>query len=83
MIDAGRLLAAGSPGEILSRLDAGRRVAVRFLDGTSDEFPVADEAEQAALLQRLLADGKEIVEFTVVAHDLEDLFLKITEGIVQ
>ena len=47
--------------------------------------PVADEAEQAALLKRLMneEEGREIVEFKVVTHDLEDLFLQITEGIVQ
>ncbi|MEZ5229443.1 MAG: hypothetical protein R2710_23120 [Acidimicrobiales bacterium] len=44
---------------------------------------MADEHEQAALLKRLIADGHDIAEFTVASHDLEDLFLQITKGIVQ
>lgn len=83
VIEAGRLLAAGPPEKILSQLDAGRWVKVRFLDGTTAEHPAADEVEQAALLQRLVGEGREVVEFTVESHDLEDLFLKLTEGVVQ
>ena len=85
VIEAGKLLAAGTPNEILSRLGSSRRATVRFLDGTEAEYPVADEAEQAALLKRLMTEeeGREIVEFKVVTHDLEDLFLQITEGIVR
>lgn len=83
VIEAGRLLAAGSPDAIVEQLGGGRRATVRFLDGETAEYPVADEAEQAALLQRLVADGRQVTEFTVGSHDLEDLFLQITEGIVQ
>ncbi len=84
VIEAGKLLAAGTPNDILNRLGSSRRATVRFLDGTEAEYPVADEAEQAALLKRLMTEeGRDIVEFKVVTHDLEDLFLQITEGIVQ
>ena len=83
VIEAGRLLAAGSPDAILEQLGSGRRATVRFLDGSTAEYPVADEAEQAALLKRLVGEGNEIVEFTMASHDLESLFLQITEGIVQ
>lgn len=83
VIEAGKLLASGSPQAILEQLGSGRRVTVRFLDGETAEYPVADEAEQAALLLRLVGEGREVVEFTVNSHDLEDLFLQITEGIVQ
>ena len=86
VIEAGKLLAAGTPSEILNRLrvvPSGHRAVPRRSEA---EYPVADEAEQAALLKRLMAedgDGREVMEFKVVTHDLEDLFLQITEGIVQ
>lgn len=83
VIEAGRLLASGTPEAILEQLGGGRRVTVRFLDGETAEFPVADETEQAALLKRLVTEGREITEFTLGTHDLEDLFLQITEGVVQ
>lgn len=83
VIEAGGLLASGSPEAILDRLGAGRSVNVRFADGTVAEFPVADDAEQSALLRRLLDEGRDILEFTTARHDLEDLFLRITKGIVQ
>jgi len=83
VIEAGKLLAAGPPGAIVEQLGGGRRVRVRFVGGETAEFPAADEAEQAALLRRLIGEGKEVVEFTETHHDLEELFLRITEGIVQ
>ncbi len=83
VLEAGRLLAAGTPDAIVEQLGGGRRVSVRFLDGEVAEYPVADEEEQARLLRRLLDEGRDVVEFTVESHDLEDLFLKITEGVVQ
>ncbi len=83
VIEAGKLLAAGPPEKILGQLGSGRRATVRFLDGETAEYPVADEAEQAALLKRLMADGKDVTELKVATHDLEDLFLQITEGVVQ
>jgi ABC-2 type transport system ATP-binding protein len=83
VIEAGRLLASGTPAAIVEQLGTGRRVTVRFLGGEEADFPVADEAEQAALLKRLIGEGREVVEFTVDTHDLEDLFLQITNGVVQ
>lgn len=83
VIEAGKLLAAGPPDAILEQLGSGRRVTVRFLGGETADYPAADEFEQAALLRRLLDEGKQVTEFTVDTHDLEDLFLQITEGIVQ
>ena len=83
VLEAGKLLASGTPDAIIEQLGGGRRVTVRFLDGTTAEYPVADEAEQAALLRRLIGEGRDIVEFSVAAHDLEALFLQITEGVVQ
>lgn len=83
VIEAGTLLAAGSPDAILEQLGSGRRATVRFLDGSTAEYPVASEHEQAALLKRLLAEGRDVVEFTTSSHDLESLFLEITQGVVQ
>ena len=83
VVEAGRLLAAGPPEQILARLGTGRRATVRFLGGETAEFPVADDAEQAALLRRLVSEGRDVVECSVGTHDLEDLFLRITQGVVQ
>ncbi|MFV0257937.1 MAG: ABC transporter ATP-binding protein [Acidimicrobiales bacterium] len=83
VIEAGKLLAAGTPDAILDRFGSGRRATVRFLDGTTSEFPVADEADQAALLARLVGEGRQVVECRTASHDLEDLFLALTKGVVQ
>lgn len=84
IMEAGRLLAAGPPREILQRLGGGRRVHVRFADGTNETFTVTDVAEQAELLRRLVVDEeRQVVEFVEQQHGLEQLFMSITEGIVQ
>ena len=84
IMEAGRLLAAGPPRQILRDLGAARRVNVRFVDGTTETFTVADDGEQAALLRRLMLDEhREVLEFVEEQHGLEQLFLSITEGIVQ
>ncbi len=84
VIEAGNLLASGSPKSIIAQLGHGRRVKATFSDGTSEEFGVTDLIDQAALLRRLATEGeRELVEFTEVATDLEDLFMQITRGIVQ
>jgi hypothetical protein len=46
-------------------------------------FTVADDAEQARVLRDQLAEGLEVVEFRQDGGDLEDLFLAITQGVVQ
>lgn len=84
VIEAGRLLAAGSPDAILGQLGAKRSIKVTFADGTTEEFPVADDTAQQKLLRDLVAnEAKPVMEFTSASHDLEDLFLQITQGIVQ
>lgn len=83
VIEAGQLLASGSPDAILEQLGGGRQVEVRFADGEVVHYPVADEGEQAALLRRLVSEDRDVLEFTVSKHNLEDLFLRITKGIVQ
>jgi len=84
IMEAGRLLASGPPRRILEDLGAARRVMVRFTDGSTESFSVADDREQAALLRRLILDDpREVLEFVEEQHGLEQLFLSITEGIVQ
>ena len=84
VIEAGTLLASGSPKAILEQLGNGRRVKVTFADETIEEFAVQDAQDQAALLKRLVIhDEREVVEFAEVSTDLEGLFLQITQGIVQ
>ena len=84
IMEAGRLLAEGSPQDISIRTGAALRVAVRFADGSSQEFTVADRVEQAALLRRLvLEDERQVIEFREVGAGLEDVFMNVTQGIVQ
>jgi ABC-2 type transport system ATP-binding protein len=84
IMEAGRLLASGPPRQILHDLGAARQVTVRFDGGATETFTVADDREQAALLRRLIADeGRDVLEFVEEQHGLEQLFLSITEGIVQ
>ncbi len=84
IMEAGKLLAAGPPREILSRLGGARTVRVRFATGATEAFTVTDDAEQAALLRRLLVDEqRDVVEFVEESGGLEQLFMSITEGVVQ
>jgi ABC-2 type transport system ATP-binding protein len=82
IIEAGRLLAAGQPRDILERLGGARTVVVRLADGEERRHTVADDIEQAALLRDLVAEGLEVLEFRQEGGDLEDLFLAITTGVV-
>ena len=84
VIEAGTLLAAGTPQSIIDQLGNGRRVKVSFADGSAEEFSISDLAGQAELLRRLVIDDdREVVEFAEISTDLEGLFLQITQGIVQ
>jgi len=84
IMEAGKLLAAGPPRDILERLGSSRTVRVRFATGSSESFTVADDAEQSALLRRLVTDeGRDVVEFVEESGGLEQLFMSLTEGIVQ
>lgn len=84
IMEAGQLLASGSPREILSRLGSNRQVTVRFADGTSQTFGVVDEQAQADLLRQLVTqENRDILEFTETSTNLEDVFMNVTQGIVQ
>jgi ABC-2 type transport system ATP-binding protein len=84
IMEAGDLLVSGTPADILARFEGTRRVRVRFSDGEIEEHHVADDLEQQALLRALVERGdREVVEFAQVTGGLEELFLRITEGVVQ
>jgi len=84
ILEAGKLLAAGPPREILERLGGARTVRVRFASGVTESFTVADDHEQTQLLRRLVVDEqRDVVEFVEESGGLEQLFMTITEGIVQ
>ena len=84
ILEAGQLLAAGTPDNIVTNLGGVRTVRVVFADGTTESFPVVDDAAQAALLRRLVVDDeRDVVEFVTDKVGLEELFMSITKGIVQ
>jgi ABC-2 type transport system ATP-binding protein len=84
IMEAGKLLASGTPRQIMDTLGRAKSISVRFTDGTSETFTVADDAEQVALLRRLALDEERgVLEFRETHFGLEELFMSITEGIVQ
>ncbi len=84
IMEAGKLLASGPPRQILSQLGGARTIRVRFADHSTETFTVHDDAGQTGLLRRLLVDdGREVVEFVEESGGLEQLFMTITEGVVQ
>jgi ABC-2 type transport system ATP-binding protein len=83
IMEKGRLLASGTPGELRDLTGQKRQIRVRLVGDDERSFAVADDAEQAELLRRLVAEGEPVLEFTEVGHGLEDLFMTITTGEVQ
>ena len=84
IMEAGRLLAVGTPRSIADTLGSGRVIKVRFADGSEEEFGVGSDDEQRALLIRLVVDEQRpVLEFAESERGLEDLFLRITKGTVQ
>jgi ABC-2 type transport system ATP-binding protein len=105
IMEAGRLIAQGSPEEILSGLAVARRFRVRAAgDGTvalreqlertgtvkdapdregaiEVEVPGGDD-EAAALLRRLIKAGIPVIEFSEMETGLEEIFLRVTKGMV-
>lgn len=81
ILDAGRLLATGTPAAIRARLGGGRTVRVRLAGGEERTFGVGSDEDQQALLRRLVVDeGLPVLEFADAAGGLEELFLRVTEG---
>ncbi len=84
IMEAGRLLAAGEPGEIGDRLRGGHQVVVRMAGGEVTRYTVTGEAAQRDLLYRLVVDeGLPVVEFREEGAGLEQLFMDVTEGTLQ
>ena len=84
IMEAGKLLASGPPRTILDSLGGVRTLRVRFAGGTAETFSVNDDTEQAALLRRLVVEEeRDVVEFVEESGGLEQLFMSITQGIVQ
>lgn len=84
IMEAGRLLASGSPAEILERTRTAQQVKVSFEDGTSDTITLPEGMTMADLLRYLVnEDPREVVGFAPTEGGLEDVFLTVTEGIVQ
>ena len=84
IMEAGRLLADGSPEDIGAQLGSVRKIRVKFADGISEDFDVPDEMSQAELLRRLVADpDRAVLEFRELSVGLEDVFMNVTKGIVQ
>jgi ABC-2 type transport system ATP-binding protein len=84
ILEAGSLVAVGTPSDIADQLGGVRQVRVRLATGETSTHAVATEEEQQALLRRLVVDeGLPVVEFTETGRGLEDLFLRLTQGTVQ
>ena len=84
IMEAGRMLAEGSPDSIGQSMGARRKLKVKFADGTDETFEVDDKAGQAELLRQLvLSPDREVLEFREMSSGLEDVFMNVTKGIVQ
>jgi len=84
IMEAGRLLASGEPEGILQQVRSTRQVRVRFADGSTETHGVTDEEDQVRLLRQLvIEDERGVIEFVEETVGLEDVFLTVTEGIVQ
>lgn len=84
IMEAGRLLASGEPGEIGDRLRGGHQVLVRLAGGELLRYTVTGEEAQRDLLHRLVVDeGLPVVEFREEGAGLEQLFMDVTEGTLQ
>jgi ABC-2 type transport system ATP-binding protein len=84
ILEAGRLLASGTPREIADRISGHRTIVVRLAGGVEQRHTVSDEFDQAALIRRLVVDeGLPVIEVREADAGLENLFLRVTKGIVQ
>ena len=62
------------------RTDAQRVVEIRFLDGSLERFAVADDAEQADLVARLVHGNRQVVAVETAVSGLEQRFMTLTRG---
>lgn len=75
VVDAGRVVDEGPPTDVVGRLGGARRVRARLANGVVRTHTVPDAAAQAALLKKLVAADIDLIEFTEVAPELDDLDL--------
>ena len=84
IMEAGAILAQGSPDGINAQAGVVRKVKVKFADGSETSFEVASEQEQIELLRSLVMDPqRQVLEFVETTSGLEDVFMNVTKGIVQ
>ena len=105
IMEAGSLIAQGSPHEILSGLSVTRRFRIRAAGAGSErlretlerhaavvgepeddgavevELPGSEE-DAVALLRTLVDAGVPVIEFSEVETGLEEIFLRVTKGVV-
>jgi ABC-2 type transport system ATP-binding protein len=76
---------AVSNGEAAAQLEAAEPVAVAVAMGRTVLLAdyVGDEQGLGALLQRLIVAGVPVVHFAAQASDLEDIFMRVTQGVTQ
>lgn len=70
VLHAGRLVAVGSPASMVAQLQGARRIRVRLASGVERVTTVAGAAAQAALLERLRAEGLDVVAVEEIDGDL-------------
>lgn len=75
VLDQGRIVDHGPPTDVVARLGGARRIRARLANGAVRTHTVADAAAQGALLRRLMDAGVDLIEFTEVAPELDDLEL--------
>lgn len=75
VLELGNLVGYEDLGVELSRV-----VVVGFVGGASETFEVSTEAEQAALVARLVSEGREVLSVSSGSTRLEDRFMRLTEG---
>ena len=84
IMEAGSILASGTPREIATAYKPGREVFVKLATGEERSYTVADDAEQAALVRHLVVtEGLPVVSVIERETSLEGIFLQVTEGRVQ
>lgn len=84
IMEAGTMLAQGSPDGINAQAGVLRKVKVTFADGSEAFFEVASKQEQIELLRSMVMDPeREVLEFVETTSGLEDVFMNVTKGIVQ
>jgi ABC-2 type transport system ATP-binding protein len=79
-----RLVSSADQPKALELLAAAEEVSAARCEGTQCDFLLGgDDQVAAGLLSRLIAGGLQISGFGEAEADLEDIFLKITRGVVQ